>query len=240
MSDALPHDPALSAEAQARLQEIDCVLFDLDGTLVDTIELILCSFRHATEQVLGEALPDEVVLADVGVPLRTQMQSFSEEHTDELLRVYREHNAEHHDDLIGEYPGVEDVLRELRRRGYKLGVVTSKLNHMACRGLDCFDLRPFVDLVIGADDVEIHKPDPHPLLVAAEKLGATPDRCVYVGDAPPDMQAAQGAGMVSIAALWGGAHDNQRVLAEHPDIALSDVSQLLGILPVVPRRVPPG
>ena len=82
------------------------------------------------------------MLADVGVPLRTQMESFSAEHTEELLRVYREHNAVHHDDLIREYPGVEDVLRELRERGYKLGVVTSKLNHMACRGLDCFDLRP--------------------------------------------------------------------------------------------------
>ncbi len=220
----------LSEELEQRITDIDCVLFDLDGTLVDTIELILCSFRHATEQVLGEALPDEVVLADVGVPLRTQMHSFSPEHTDELLRVYREHNAVHHDDLIGEYPGVEDVLAELRARGYTLGVVTSKLNHMACRGLDCFDLRPFVDIVIGADDVEIHKPDPHPLLVAAERLGVAPERCAYVGDAPPDIMAARGAGMVSVAALWGGAHDDERVLAEGPDIALADVRELLDVM----------
>jgi pyrophosphatase PpaX len=226
----------ISPELEARLAEVDCVLFDLDGTLVDTIELILCSFRHATEQVLGEALPDEVVLADVGVPLATQMRSFSEEHTDELLRVYREHNAVHHDDLIREYPGVEDVLRELRARGYKLGVVTSKLNHMACRGLDCFDLKPFVDVVIGADDVEIHKPDPHPLLVAAERLGSAPERCVYVGDAPPDIQAAKGAGMVSIAALWGAAHSDERLLDENPDVALSDIRQLLGVVPTSPRR----
>jgi pyrophosphatase PpaX len=227
---------ALAPGIEARLAGVDCVLFDLDGTLVDTIELILCSFRHATEQVLGEALPDEVVLADVGVPLRTQMRSFSEEHTDELLRVYREHNAVHHDDLIKEYPGVEDVLRELRARGYKLGVVTSKLNHMACRGLDCFDLAPFVDLVIGADDVEIHKPDPHPLLVAAERLGSAPERCAYVGDAPPDMQAARGAGMVSIAALWGAAHSDERLLAENPDIALSEVRGLLEIVHHAPQR----
>jgi pyrophosphatase PpaX len=227
--------PQVPDSVEARLAKIECILFDLDGTLVDTIELILCSFRHATEQVLGEALPDDVVLADVGVPLATQMRSFSEEHADELLRAYREHNAVHHDDLIREYPGVEDVLCELRARGYKLGVVTSKLNHMACRGLDCFDLRPFVDVVIGADDVEIHKPDPHPLLVAAEQLGSAPERCVYVGDAPPDMQAARGAGMVSIAALWGGAHSDERVLAENPDIALSDVRQLPHVMRATPR-----
>jgi pyrophosphatase PpaX len=227
--------PRIPRSIATRLAQVDCVLFDLDGTLVDTIDLILRSFRHATEQVLGEALPDEVVLADVGVPLARQMRSFSEADADELLRVYREHNAEHHDDLIREYPGVEDVLRELRARGYKLGVVTSKLNHMACRGLDCFDLRPLVDLVVGADDVEIHKPDPHPLLVAAERLGSAPERCVYVGDAPPDMQAARGARMVAIAALWGAAHADERVLAERPDIALSDVRQLLDIMHAAPR-----
>jgi pyrophosphatase PpaX len=226
----------LAPHLEPRLADVDCVLFDLDGTLVDTIELILCSFHHATEEVLGEPLPDEIVLADVGVPLRTQMQSFSEEHADELLRVYREHNAVHHDDLIKEYPGVEDVLRELRARGYKLGVVTSKLSHMARRGLDCFDLAPLVDIVIGADDVEIHKPDPHPLLTAAERLGSAAEKCVYVGDAPPDIQAARGAGMISIGALWGAAHSDERVLAENPDIALSDVRQLLEILHRTPRR----
>ena len=90
--------------------------------------------------------------------------------------------------------------------------------------------------MIGADDVEIHKPDPHPLLVAAERLGSPPERCVYVGDAPPDMQAAKGAGMISIAALWGAAHSDERVRAERPDIALADVRELLDIMHAAPRR----
>jgi pyrophosphatase PpaX len=211
------------------------VLFDLDGTLVDSIPLILTSFRFATEHVLGEALSDEVVLRDVGVPLATQVRSFSEEHADELLRVYRAHNAEHHDALIREYDGVEEVLRELKARGLAIGVVTSKLNRVARMGLDRFELSGLVDVLIGADDVEAHKPDPTPLLAAAQRLGVEPRRCAYVGDASVDMAAARAAGMISVAALWGPAEFRERVLAERPTYALETIRELPGLLGDISR-----
>lgn len=212
-----------------KVASLEAILFDLDGTLIDTIGMILTSMRYTTEQVLGEALPDEVLLRNVGVPLAVQMREFSPEHADELLAVYRAHNAEVHDDLIREYEGTEPVLIELRRRGLRLGIVTSKLNAIAQRGLDCFGLGAYFDFVIGADDVAIHKPDPHPLLAAAERLGLDPTRCAYVGDAPHDMEAAIGAGMVSIGATWG-AHTADRLLDASPDYVIGHVSDLLPLL----------
>lgn len=219
----MPLDPT------RRIGAIEAVLFDLDGTLIDTIGLILASMRYTTERVLGEALPDEVLLREVGIPLAEQMREFSDEHAEELLAVYREHNAAIHDELIREYEGTEPVLLELRRRGYRLGIVTSKLNSLAKRGLDCFGLGEYFDFVIGADDVAIHKPDPHPLMEAASRLGLDPERCAYVGDAPADMRAANGAGMVSIAATWG-AHARDRLLATKPEFAIDHVSDLLRVL----------
>lgn len=222
--------PSVGGELRERLVSLRCILFDLDGTLVDSIPLILTSFRHATEQVLGEALPDEVVLRDVGIPLAKQMASFSEEHAEELLKAYRAHNAEFHDELIGEYDGVDEVLPALRARGYRIGVVTSKLNRVARMGLARFDLTPYVDVLIGADDVDEHKPDPAPLLAAAERLGIAPGSCAYVGDAPCDIAAGNAAGMLSIAALWGPESFRARVLAEQPDLAIESIRDLLVLL----------
>ena len=187
----------------SRLAALEAVLFDLDGTLIDSVGLILASFRYATETVLGEALPDDVMMRDVGLPLARQMRDFSADHAEELLRVYREHNARWHDELVRAYPETAETLVWLAARGLRLGVVTSKHQAMARRGLDVFDLARFFDVVVGADDVTQHKPDPHPLLVAAETLGVPIERCAYVGDSPHDMAAARAAGCVAIAATWG-------------------------------------
>lgn len=212
-----------------RLARVEAVLFDLDGTLIDTVELILTSFRHATRVVLGESLPDEVMMAGVGIPLRKQMAEFSAEHADELLRVYREHNAVHHDGMVKEYPGTEAVLTELHGRGIPMGVVTSKGTPMTVRGLRLFDLERFFGVVVTADDVPLHKPDPYPLRHAAELLGVDIERCAYVGDSPHDMEAAKAAGAVSIAALWG-AFAAEEVLAPGPDLSMDSLAELPALL----------
>jgi pyrophosphatase PpaX len=221
--------PLMPESPLTRLAGLEGVLFDLDGTLIDTVELILTSFRHATREVLGEALPDDVVMAGVGMPLIKQMRDFSPEHADELLAVYRAHNAMVHDGMVHEYPGTERVLTELDRRGLPMAVVTSKGTPMTLRGLRLFDLERFFGVIVTADDVDIHKPDPHPLRHAAELLGVDVTRCIYLGDSPHDMLAAIGAGAVSVAALWGAFRDED-VLAPGPDFALTEVAQLLDLL----------
>ncbi len=153
--------------------------------------------------MLGEVPPDEVMMRDVGLPLARQMRDISEEHAEELLRAYREHNARMHDELVREYPETAETLVLLANRGLRLGVVTSKLQSLARRGLALFDLTHFFDVVVGADDVSVHKPDPHPLLVAAETLGVEIEDCAYVGDSVHDMAAARAAGCVAIGVTWG-------------------------------------
>jgi len=218
-----------SEGADPRLAELEAVLFDLDGTLIDSIELILASFRHATETVLGEALPDEAMLSGVGMPLARQMREFSEEHADELLRVYREHNGRMHDSLVRAYPEVPETLVWLASRGYRMGVVTSKMNAMARRGLAVFDLARFFDVVVGSDDVTVHKPDPHPLLVAAAELGVAIERCAYVGDSVHDMAAARAAGCVAIGATWG-VSTREALVEAGAEYVIEGMGELKGLL----------
>ncbi len=226
--------PRSSAECSAgdgpdglatRIAAVECVLFDLDGTLIDTIELIRESMRYCTAKVLGAPLPDEVLMHNVGIPLREQMKEFSEENAEELLVAYREHNARVHDAMVREYPGVEEALESLSAKGLRLGVVTSKSGPVAQRGLDRFSLGRFFEVVVSCDDVPLHKPDPYPLVHAAELLGVEPGRCAYVGDSPHDMTAAIAAGCVSVAALWG-VSARERVLEPGPDYAVRSMAEV--------------
>jgi pyrophosphatase PpaX len=205
------------------------VIFDLDGTLIDTVELIRVSFRHATKAVLGEALPDEVTMANVGQPLMTQFQDMAPGHAAELLRAYREFNRAHHDEIACSYPGTVETLTELRRRGVPMGIVTSKGTESATRGIELFGLAGFMSAIVTADDVHLHKPDPHPLCVAAERMGVELGYCIYLGDSPHDVQAALSGDAIAVAALWG-AFDVADVLAPGPAFALGSITELPALL----------
>ena len=217
--------PIIDASAETRLRHLQAVLFDLDGTLIDTVELILVSMRHATREVLGTSPSDEVLMSGVGMPLVTQFRDFAPDHSDELLRVYREFNHVNHDKIAKAYPGTLEVLAELRSRGIRMGIVTSKGQVAAKMGIDLFGLREFAEVIVTADDVEIHKPDPYPLAYAATLMGVDLRYCVYVGDSPHDMSAAISGGAISVAALWG-AFPPDEVLAPGPDFALRDIREL--------------
>ena len=214
-----------------RLEGVRAVLFDLDGTLLDTIELILTSFRHATKEVLGSALPDEVLTRNIGIPLRVQMREFSDDpgEADEMLRIYREHNGEIHDAMVAAFPGVRVMLDGVAGLGLPMGVVTSKSRPLALRGLEITGLAAYFDALVTSDDTEIHKPDPYPLNVAADALGVQLRYCVYVGDSPHDVRAAVDGGAVAVAATWGVA-DDPELLTEGPDIVLDSVAQILPLL----------
>lgn len=214
-------------------QAIKGVLFDLDGTLLDTYQLILSSFRHAVRQVLGRDIPDELLMAKVGQPLVTQMWDFTDdpaEH-DELFRAYTDYNAAVHDRLIGMFPGVREAVEKLRGAGCRVGVVTSKRREPALRGLACFDLGGLFEVVVGADDWPEHKPAPGPVRRGCDLLGLDARECAYVGDSPFDIQAGNAAGCTTVAALWG-MFDAEALQAEQPDIlcpAIGDLPELLGV-----------
>ena len=210
---------------------IQGILFDNDGTLVDTHDLILASFRHATREVLGHVPPDEVLMAKVGTPLAEQMKDFTDDPAvqEELLRVYREHNHRAHDQAIALFPGVLDGLREARERGMRMGVVTAKLHELAWHGLEITGAAPYLDVLIGADDCPAFKPDPAPVRAAVAQLGLTPAQCLYVGDSPFDMQAGNAAGCVTVAVLWG-MFSEERLRAENPTYVISSFDELLALI----------
>ncbi len=184
----------------------DTVLFDLDGTLLDTYEMILISMRYTVNEVEGKKHTDEELMAGVGTPLYDQMLHFvysDANRAEELTTIYRSYNDSIHDERVGAFPGTKEALEQLSNAGYRMGVVTSKRHWLAQRGLEISGIADFFDVLIGADDWDEHKPDPGPILHACELLSATSDECVYVGDSPFDIEAANAAGCTSVAALWG-------------------------------------
>jgi pyrophosphatase PpaX len=201
-------------------------LFDFDGTLVDSVALILDSFRHATAVVLGSVPDDRVLMAGVGTPLREQMRGFDPDRADELTAVYREHNTLRHADLLRPYPGVDAMLAGLRLRGCRLGIVTSKMRDAVELGMRYVPLGDF-DVVVTCDDTDRHKPDPAPVLYALAQLGAPAAGAVYVGDAPYDVRAGRGAGVATAAAMWGTTFPADVLRAEGPDRELARPEEAL-------------
>jgi pyrophosphatase PpaX len=208
----------------------ETVLFDLDGTLIDSGELILASFRHATQTVLGRTIPDEVLMANVGGHgIRAQMTEFDAERADELVRVYRDHNlAIYHQ--VEAFDGILGMLDGLLDDDRNLGVVTVKSRPTVEVTFEVLPLGRYFRTVVTGDDTERHKPEPDPLLLALDRLGAEPDTAVYVGDSPFDIRAAKAAGMVAIAVSWGGIHSADRLAAESPDLMVDAPPELLDVL----------
>jgi pyrophosphatase PpaX len=206
------------------------VLFDLDGTLVDSGPMILESFRHATRTVLSREIPDDQLLAHVGgLRLADQMAAIDEQRVEELVRTYREHNEPLHRELQA-CSGVLAVLEQLRLEGRQLGVVTAKRRATVDLAFAVVPLQHLLDVVVSADDTERHKPNPEPLLHALERLRSDPRGAAYVGDSPFDVRAAKSAGVFAVAVTWGGIHREEVLAAEEPDAIVRTASELLGVL----------
>ena len=207
-------------------------LFDFDGTLVDTTEMIFQGMRHATTSVLGrDDLTREQLLANVGQPLPRQMELFDAEKAELLLEAYRAHHEEHHDALIGEFPGVAEALSRLRAAGVRIVVVTSKRRRSVEMALEKFPgLDLVVDRFVTMEDTEEHKPHPEPLLKGLELMGGIPkEEAVYVGDSPFDVQAAKAAGLTSVAVSWG-AFSEDTLREADPDYLVPDIDSVVDVL----------
>ena len=206
------------------------VLFDLDGTVVDTGAIILASMRYATREVLGREYSDAELMQAVGGPgLEAQMAAFAPDRVDELVRVYRMHNEPLHDEIEA-CVGMEDVLVRLKAEGRRLGVVTAKRRATVELAFARVPVGHLFDAVVGGDETERHKPDPAPLLLGVERMGAEPAETAYVGDSPFDMRAAKAAGMHAVAVTWGRIHDRERLEAEEPDAIVDGAEELLAVL----------
>lgn len=213
------------------------VLFDLDGTLIDSIGLLLASVKHTFAEREGRAPTEEEWIAGLGTPLAEQLRPFvdSDEDAASLVDRYRSYQREHHDSLTTPYDGVLETLEQLYNWGHPLGVVTSKSNEMMERGLRHTGIDMYMTTTIGCESCAIHKPDPFPVRMALDELGYEPHEAVFVGDSPHDITSGNAAGVTTIAALWGPFTRHQ--LAPYkPTLYLYQISDL----PAMIQRIQAG
>jgi pyrophosphatase PpaX len=213
------------------------VLFDLDGTLVDTVPFILAGVRHAfeTEQ---HGPTDAQWIAGIGTPLRTQLAQFaSPERIELLFQRYRAFWLQNHDAETRLFPGAGEVVRALKAAGHPIAVVTAKTEVGAERTLRHVGLRDQMDVIVAADTVERCKPDPMPVRYALGQLGRAPGEAVMIGDSPHDLAAGRGAGTVTVGVCWGAAsREVLAPLADHLLVEMGEIAPLVAALQSSPRR----
>jgi pyrophosphatase PpaX len=206
------------------------VLFDLDGTVIDSGGIILASMRHAATTVLGRDFPDDELMHAVGGPgLEHQMRALDPERVDELIHVYRAHNEPLHETLVC-CAGMDDALTRLKEQGRTLGIVTAKRRVTAELAFEHVPFGHLFDVVVGGDETERHKPDPQPIRLALERLGARPEEAAYVGDSPFDIAAGKAAGVFTVGVTWGRIHARGRLEPEEPDAIVDTPEELLAAL----------
>ena len=180
------------------------ILFDLDGTLLDTNELIIQSFQHTYQRHLNKQVDKEEIIKNFGEILKITLDREFGEAGEEAIKTYRNFQVENFEKLIAIHEGVKEGVIELHRQGYKLGIVTSRLNDSAIRGLNHFGLKDYFECIIGADDTDKHKPDPTPAFLALKELGGKVEETLFVGDSPFDVLCGK---MQELPLwLWVGVH----------------------------------
>jgi pyrophosphatase PpaX len=206
------------------------LLFDLDGTLVDTIPFIVAGARHTFEGYVRRPTDAEWI-AGIGTPLRSQIEALAvrPEDVEPLLARYRAFWFENHDRLTKPFPGAVETIRLLSRRGHPIGIVTSKTMQGALRTLAHVGLSDSVGVVVAADSCAKQKPDPMPVRLALERLGGTSDGALMMGDSLHDILAGNAAGVLTIAALWG-AGSREVLAAARPSHELADILELMPLL----------
>jgi pyrophosphatase PpaX len=206
------------------------LVFDLDGTLIDSIRLIIDSYHHTLATHGLPARTDEDWLAGIGTPLRTQFASCcpDDETMERFIATYREFNLAHHDRYVTVYAGVTAMMDELRRRHVPMALVTSKNRNGALRGLGLAGFADCFSCLVCADDVQNPKPHPEPVHRALEQLGTDPASTVFIGDSLHDMAAGRAAGVQTGAVLWG-PFDRPHLEAAAPDHWLEHPADVLGL-----------
>lgn len=213
------------------------VLFDLDGTLIDTVGLLLECARHTFEGRTPAPTDDEWI-AGIGTPLRKQFAAYttSDEEIEALTQRYRAYQREHHDRLTTAFPGVLETLNLLEAQGHPMGIVTSKSNEMMDRGLEWVGIMRHMRTRIGMDNAKKHKPDPDPVLTALDELGYGTHEALFLGDSPHDIASGNAAGVISVAALWG-PFTREQLDPYHPAHYLERITDLPELIERLPSRI---
>ncbi len=214
------------------------LLFDNDGTIIDSDELIFESFHYVFNKFYPEIeVTHEMELSFLGPTLEESFSKYAPADADiaAMVECYREHNNSMYESLLKEIPNAKETLKYFHEEGYKIGVVSSKFTDAVKRGLDQLGLSEYVDTIIGRDKMDVFKPDPDGLYKACDALGCGYDYVVYVGDSDTDMQAGLAAGAYTVGVTWT-AKGREVLDAEKPDAMIEDISDLKELVKKVQYR----
>ncbi|WP_270180086.1 pyrophosphatase PpaX [Alkalihalobacillus sp. CinArs1] len=207
---------------------IDTILFDLDGTLINTNDLIMASFKHTFEHYYPGLYSDEELVNFIGEPLYHTFEKHDRERAEEMVQFYRNHNIENHDRLVTEFDGVFETVKTLSENGYKLAIVTSKMRNTVEMGLKLTKLDQFFPVVITVEEVENPKPHPEQLNTAMKMLCSSTENAIMVGDSQYDILAGQNAGVKTVGVSWT-IKGREFLSSYNPDHMLDHMSELLSI-----------
>ncbi len=205
------------------------ILFDLDGTLIDTLQLIEECYRFTFHKKMGLDVPVQKIMKHLGLPLKDICTIFAPDRVEEAISYYLEAYNRHHDRLIKVYPGVWEVLDHIKDNGLKLGVVTSKNRTNTGKALKLFGVEQFLDVIVSSDDCRLHKPHPEPVLKALTFLQIDPGQVLLIGDSPYDIRAGKAAGVKTGGITWG-VSTSEELLAYQPDFLLGGLNEVLDII----------
>ncbi len=208
------------------------ILFDFDGTLANTIDLIIATFEHTCKAVLGSVPAREDIINTFGLPLGDAFVKLAgrEDLVEEMRAVYKAFNEANHDAMIRPIAGVAETLQGLKARGLKLAVVTSKKPAMLRRGLACLNLAQYIDVCIALGDTKESKPHPAPMLAACKALQLQPYECLCVGDSPFDLQSGKRAGAKTVAVHYTYFAWDKLVTEGEPDYVIKTPQELLELI----------
>lgn len=214
------------------MAKINTVLFDFDGTIMNTNNVIIQSWQHTFRTVEGKERPVEEIVRTFGEPLYVTMEKVLPQVTvEEGVAIYRDYHYDNFQDLVQVFPGILELLTKLKERGYKVGLVTSRLWQTTVIGLEKYDMQKYFDAIITHDDTDKHKPDPEPVNIALERLGTKAEEAIMVGDSMFDILCAKNAGVKAALVSWALAVSEEEKTGEDaPDYILEKAEDLFQII----------
>lgn len=216
------------------MSNIDTVLFDFDGTVMNTNDVIMMSWQHTFRTLEGREEDQEVLLKTFGEPLETTMKKFFPNvPTDEAIEVYRSFHRDNFGEFISLFPGMKELIQEVKTRGYKVGLVTSRLLNTTMQGLEKYGIKQYFDAIITADDTTKHKPDPEPVNIVLRKLDSAPEHTIMLGDTLFDLLCARNAKVTSVLVSWSlalGGKTKEELGDAAPDYIIDKPEELLEII----------
>lgn len=208
------------------------ILFDFDGTLANTNGLVMGSWKHAFRVLRNIEQSEDVIKKTFGEPLGVSMQKFFPEvPVEEAIEIYRSHQKDIFEEMIEPFPGMVELIKGLKARGYKVAITTSRLGNSTMVGLRKFGLDDVFDVIVTANDTTKHKPDPEPVLITLEKLGAKPEEALMIGDSMFDIKCAHNAGVKAVLVGWAEAVSEEDLNGpDRPDYFIETAEDLFDLV----------